>query len=180
MEWWNPVSIGASKYGVRYDPNISREEKIRNKQRRWRATHREKHNQLMREWLKKNKGKSAVYKSRWKAKHPDKARAKRKRYYERHKDKWKIREARRRAHKIGRSSSLSYEEWGGLLRKYDYRCLCCGKKEPEITLTLDHIIPIFMGGTSDIDNIQPLCSPCNKKKGKKIIDYRKVIEGGSS
>lgn len=29
-----------------------------------------------------------------------------------------------------------------------------------------------MGGTNNIDNIQPLCKRCNSSKNKRYIDYR--------
>lgn len=56
--------------------------------------------------------------------------------------------------------------------RYDYTCLRCGKREPEIMLTPDHIIPVVKGGSSDISNIQPLCGPCNSAKGANWTDYR--------
>lgn len=44
-------------------------------------------------------------------------------------------------------------------------------EEPDgnyIPLTVDHILPKSLGGSNDIENLQPLCYPCNKKKGNKI------------
>lgn len=49
------------------------------------------------------------------------------------------------------------------------KCLRCGRKE---NLTLDHVIPSCLGGSSAISNLQTLCELCNQLKGKKIIDYR--------
>lgn len=49
-------------------------------------------------------------------------------------------------------------------------CLCCGTDK---NLSLDHIIPIHKGGKNEIDNLQPLCKPCNSKKGINTTDYRK-------
>lgn len=63
------------------------------------------------------------------------------------------------------------EEWERKKKKYFYTCPRCGKSEPQIILTVDHIIPISLGGWNTIGNIQPLCLPCNLKKRVKIIIY---------
>lgn len=60
--------------------------------------------------------------------------------------------------------SFSIAEWNDLKKKYGYTCPKCGKKEPIVKLTVDHIVPISKGGSSFISNIQPLCSICNCKK----------------
>jgi 5-methylcytosine-specific restriction endonuclease McrA len=57
------------------------------------------------------------------------------------------------------------QEWETLKAQYNWTCPMCGKREPEIKLTADHIIPISKGGTSNIENIQPLCRSCNASKG---------------
>ena len=50
------------------------------------------------------------------------------------------------------------------------KCLCCKEKKK---LTVDHVIPVDWGGTSNIENIQPLCQPCNSSKGnRRDTDYR--------
>jgi 5-methylcytosine-specific restriction endonuclease McrA len=47
------------------------------------------------------------------------------------------------------------------------------KRRKKVTLTRDHIIPLGLPGASDsIDNIQPLCGPCNARKGRSVKDYR--------
>lgn len=65
----------------------------------------------------------------------------------------------------------TFGDWDLLKKQYDYRCLCCGKHEPEIKLTEDHIVPLSKGGSDLIENIQPLCLKCNTKKQTKIIKY---------
>lgn len=54
------------------------------------------------------------------------------------------------------------EQWLALCTEFDHRCVRCGDREP---LTKDHIIAISRGGSNAIDNIQPLCGPCNSTKG---------------
>lgn len=65
----------------------------------------------------------------------------------------------------------SLGEWENLKAQYNWTCPCCKKYEPQIKLTKDHIIPISRGGSNNIENIQPLCRPCNSRKNIKTIRY---------
>lgn len=42
-----------------------------------------------------------------------------------------------------------------------------------IPLTVDHIIPKSLGGANDMSNYQPMCFPCNNKKGNGKNQTRK-------
>jgi 5-methylcytosine-specific restriction endonuclease McrA len=33
----------------------------------------------------------------------------------------------------------------------------------------DHIVALSKGGTQDIDNVVPVCRPCNQSKGSKDL-----------
>jgi hypothetical protein len=37
-----------------------------------------------------------------------------------------------------------------------------------VLFTRDHILPRSRGGTKTLDNLQPMCAPCNNKKADKI------------
>jgi len=83
-----------------------------------------------------------------------------------------IQTQKQRAKRMGLEEHFTREEWQALKKKYDHKCLCCGKQEPEIVLTVDHIFPLALGGINTIENIQPLCGTCNRKKLRQEIDYR--------
>lgn len=71
--------------------------------------------------------------------------------------------------------SHTFEEWQEVKSKFNNTCPCCAKSEPEIALSVDHIVPVSKGGTNYISNIQPLCRSCNSKKNNKTIVYQPLI-----
>lgn len=68
-------------------------------------------------------------------------------------------------------------EWIELRHKYGDRCIGLGPHSG--ILTPDHIVPLSKRGSNAIDNIQPLCMGCNRRKRNRIIDFREsAIQGG--
>lgn len=49
------------------------------------------------------------------------------------------------------------------------KCLKCGTTEG---LTIDHVIPLSIGGKNSTSNYQTLCGKCNVEKKDMPIDYR--------
>lgn len=62
------------------------------------------------------------------------------------------------------------EEWVLLQAFCRHQCVRCDASNVE--LVKDHIIPVYQGGSDGIDNIQPLCRPCNARKGPEAKDFR--------
>lgn len=77
----------------------------------------------------------------------------------------------RMARKKNAEGLHSLVEWREVKKRYNWTCPACGRSEPEIQLTQDHIIPLSKGGSNYIENIQPLCRSCNSKKNTRVIYY---------
>ena len=133
------------------------QEQIRDRKRTWSAENRERLNQLSAEWRKNNRERRNTIVRAYRARNPESYRITKHRYL-----------ARRR----NAEGYCSRDEWVSILHRYspDGRCLACGKQRPP---TMDHIVPLSIGGTNYPENLQPLCSNCNSTKGKKVIDFRK-------
>jgi 5-methylcytosine-specific restriction endonuclease McrA len=137
-------------------------EKLRAYDREHYLRNRERHNELIRIGYHKDPEKKLSRIRAYLKANPDKAAAK---------------SNRRRAKEHAAQGSHTIAEWRALKARYDYTCLCCGRREPAIELTRDHIVPLDQGGSDEIANIQPLCRPCNGAKGARAIDYRPRVEG---
>jgi len=56
-----------------------------------------------------------------------------------------------------------------VLERDKFKCVFCGRGHPNVSLQIDHIIPIVNGGKSVISNLQTLCEDCNFGKRDLII-----------
>ncbi len=117
---------------------------------KWGAANGDKVKRFKENWRKNN----PEYWNEWRADNPELAR---------------MHSQRRRAHEHAAEGTYTPAEWKSLCAEYDYKCVKCGQQVP---LTVDHVIPLSKGGRNSIDNIQPLCGPCNSGKKDRIADYR--------
>ncbi len=77
---------------------------------------------------------------------------------------------RSRALRLNCEGSYTIEEFGALCEKYGNACLRCGDRDAP--LTPDHVVPLSLGGSNWITNIQPLCRRCNSWKNARVMDFR--------
>lgn len=82
--------------------------------------------------------------------------------------------SRRRAKKLGNGGFHTPGEIQYLKELQNFKCLMCNKCEPEIKLTIDHILPVSKGGGDGLGNLQMLCRSCNSSKNAKFIDFRGI------
>jgi hypothetical protein len=54
-----------------------------------------------------------------------------------------------------------------LLEKHAFKCAICGCDLRSSPAHIDHIVPFSKGGATVLQNLQPLCGPCNLSKGNR-------------
>jgi hypothetical protein len=136
------------------------------------ARNRAKRMAKLREWQKAHPDKVSLY-----AKRSYKNSVERKANYQRsyrqaNRDRTVMQVRNRRARIAGAEGCTSPKEWAEIKNRYKHRCLWCGRFEPNIKLTPDHVVPTVMGGSNWPHNIQPLCGRCNSRKGAKYMEFR--------
>lgn len=58
------------------------------------------------------------------------------------------------------SKRLRYE----VLRRDNHTCRYCGRSAPHVPITVDHVVPVALGGTDTADNLVAACRDCNAGK----------------
>lgn len=63
-----------------------------------------------------------------------------------------------------------------VLHHYGHRCQSCGQSPADdgIKLQIDHRRPHSLGGATEIENLWPLCEPCNRAKKNHFVSYLTV------
>ena len=116
--------------------------------RKSQKAHPERDREQHRRWNGENLEKSRGYSKAWRASHPDAARAQ---------------GARRRMSErlafveVVRKAEI-YERDGG-------KCQMCRKALTLRTATLDHIVPLSLGGAHSRVNVRLTCRSCNSRRG---------------
>lgn len=134
-------------------------EKSSEKRRLWQSEYYQKNKDRVdrksKKWLAENPGKSSEYVKRYREKHPE-----------------QVTKSSRRRREAFKSvvGTFTLDEWKSLCNSFENKCLWCGSSQKK--LTVDHVVPISKGGSGYIENIQPLCTSCNSRKNKRIIDFR--------
>ena len=152
-------------------------DKVREYRRQWYAKNQKKSREFTRRWRAKNTEKVQEQTRRWSAKNPDRKRENNRRSYAKHPEKQQESNHRRRARKRKTIGSFTVMQFKALCQHFKHHCLKCGRPRK---LTPDHVIPLSWVGKveyrdvalNDIDNIQPLCKPCNSGKQHRSTTRR--------
>jgi 5-methylcytosine-specific restriction endonuclease McrA len=180
FSWCRKCAVESSKKW-----NESNPEKYRAHQRQWtkkdRILHPEKYRERAKKSLASNpervREKRKLRNQKYRKAHPELQRKRNQEWMKAHPGKYTEYSRNRRGLEANAEGKFTAAEWEALKKKYNYTCLRCGKCEPEIKLTPDHVLPLAKGGSNYIKNIQPLCLLCNCTKNAKHIDYREQKGG---
>jgi hypothetical protein len=70
------------------------------------------------------------------------------------------------------SKRLRYE----VLRRDNHQCRYCGAAAPDVTLTVDHVLPVALGGADEAGNLVAACGDCNGGKSAGTPDAALVAD----
>ena len=133
-------------------------EKLLERSKVYGKEHREERLVIERRWRENNRERDRELKRKWEA--------------ENHEHMIDKKRNRRAAEKAG--GRITFAQWKAILDKYGNKCINPDCPNPiGVDLQMDHVIPLKLGGTHTIDNIQPLCKSFNCRKSAKHIDYRR-------
>ena len=147
-----------AKYKARYQ--VSNKENLAIKKSIYYGNNKDKCIESSKEWMINNRDKWLRIQSKSRFKNRDKINA--------HRHKRRV---------IASEGDLTGSQWKEIKLSNNYSCVHCGKREPNIKLTIDHIVPLSKGGLHTMSNVQPLCKSCNSKKGNRSNELMLFIHG---
>src|SRR5690349_2887498 len=65
-----------------------------------------------------------------------------------------------------------------VLRRDNHACCYCGQMAPDVKLTVDHVVPVSLGGSDKPDNLVAACKDCNAGKASTSPTEELVAQVG--
>lgn len=62
-----------------------------------------------------------------------------------------------------------------VFKRDGFICTYCGRRPPQVTLEVDHIIPRAEAGDDSMENLTTSCWDCNHGKGARMLDDRAPV-----
>jgi len=128
-------------------------------------------------WRAENSERARERVRRWRAENPEKYSAHKRHRGAENAEQHRTRSRQRRARKRSVMGDFTSEQFKTLCAHFKHHCLKCGRPR---RLEADHVIPLAWAdrleykdvALNDIENVQPLCKPCNSGKRDTYVDYR--------
>jgi 5-methylcytosine-specific restriction endonuclease McrA len=155
---------------VKKEWQIANKEYLSEKSRLYREANKDKLREQSRQWRLNNKAKIAEANRAYRQANPERKKANDDAWWRNNPEKVKARNAARRARKKAASIYLVTDK--DIRQIMSKPCFYCGADSNH----LDHVVPLYRGGTHSIGNLVAACQNCNLSKGKKLLSewrYRK-------
>jgi 5-methylcytosine-specific restriction endonuclease McrA len=142
---------------------LDNQDYLSEKAKAYREANKEKLTEQSKAWRVANKEKIAQDNKAWRAANPERKKANDDAWWRANPEKVKARNSARRARKKAASIYLvTDKDIRAIMSK---PCAYCGKQSEH----LDHVVPLYRGGTHSIGNLVAACATCNLSKGKKLL-----------
>jgi len=153
---------------------VANQDSVRRYRAKYYSENREKGKKYSREYYIAHAQEQIEKSRKWRAKNPEKLFEMGKRYRDNNKEKLYIKNAKRRAFlKNVMVEDINPEE---IYIRDRGICGICGLFVERKVVTLDHIIPLSLGGSHTATNLQIAHRSCNSRKGIKLMDEMKGRE----
>lgn len=165
-------------------------EKIKEQKREYNILHADKikiqSSARCKKWNELNPEKAKKHADEWAKANPEKVKQNKEKWLNANRDKHNItvsawakrnRPARRihwhnyKARKMSAGGSYTVQDVNELMKRQKGKCVVC-KADIKNKYHVDHVMPLFLGGSNDVKNIQLLCQHCNtSKQARHPIDF---------
>ncbi len=132
----------------------------------WQKQNPDRRKVIRKKWVDANYDTMQRMRKQWKLNNPDKVRENARNWMRSHPETRAKNENIRRTRATLAGGSFTEAQISEMYLAQSGKCNMC-KCDLNGSFCRDHIMPIKLGGTSDISNIQLLCRPCNSRKGAK-------------
>lgn len=136
---------------------------VRERNKQYRKDNAVRLSQQAAQWRASNKEQIAKNNAAWRAANKERKKSNDDAWWRNNPDKVAARGMRRRARKKAATIYLVTDR--DVRKLWNQPCIYCGAKAEHI----DHVLPLYLGGTHSIGNLAPACAPCNLSKGKKLL-----------
>lgn len=138
-------------------------DRVREASRRYEEANQKKRAEAQRRYKKANPDKYHENRRRWREANPEKCRESSRRWARENPEQKRANSARYRARKAQAfDDGWSFEAMTKMMRTGEHTCFICEKATAD---TVEHLIPISLGGGNTWDNLALACQSCNSAKG---------------
>jgi 5-methylcytosine-specific restriction endonuclease McrA len=142
---------------------------------RWRGAHLDKAAAAMQRWRQKHYDEYRAYRASYYEKNAELIKAAVKKWREDNPEKWRAIAAVSGGQRRGAEGRFTLKDLEQKWEAQSGLCVYC-QADLELSMEIDHKLPIARGGSNWPDNIQLLCFTCNRRKHAKTdVEFRALM-----